>query len=60
MKTLKEEKEQLQRFIEEQKKALSTIRQEQKELQTAVSNIDAILGDVQAQRREKIKAGPEL
>ena len=60
MKTLKAEKEQLQHFIEEQKKALSAIHQEQKELQTAVSNIDAILGNTQTQRREKHKTEPEL
>ena len=60
IKALKAEKAQLQHFIEKQKKALSTIRQEQKELQTAVSNIDAILGDSQTQRKEKRKAEPEL
>lgn len=60
MKTLKVEKEQLQHFIEEQKKVLSAIRQEQKELQTAVSNIDAILGDTKTQIREKRKTEPEL
>ena len=60
MKALKAEKEQLQHFIERQKKVLSAIRREQKELQTAVSNIDAILGDAKAQRREKRKAEPEL
>ena len=60
MKALKAEKEQLQHFIEEQKKVLSAIRQERKELQTAVSNIDAILGYAQTQKREKRKTEPEL
>ena len=60
MKALKAEKERLQYFIEEQKKILSTIRQEQKELQTAVSNIDAILGDAKGKRREKRRSAPEL
>ena len=60
MKTLKAEKEQLQHTIEQQKALLASIRQEQKELQTAVSNIDAILGKAQARRKENRKAGPEL
>ena len=60
MKSLKAEKEQLQHFIEKQKKLQASLRTEQKELQTAVANIDAILGEVPVQRREKRKAEPEL
>ena len=60
MKTLKAEKEQLQHTIEQQKALLASIRQEQKELQTAVSNIYAILGKAPARRKENRKAGPEL
>ena len=60
MKSLKAEKEQLQLFIEKQKMLLSSLRQEQKELQTASSNIDAILGEASTQIREKRKAEPEL
>ena len=61
MKALKAEKEQLQHFIEGQNKVLFVIRQEQKELQTAVSNIDAILGNAQTQKRENQKPShPEL
>ena len=60
MKSLKAEKEQLQHFIEKQRKLQASLRTEQKELQTAVANIDAILGEVPVQRREKRKAEPEL
>lgn len=60
MKSLKAEKEQLQQFIEKQKKLQASLRGEQKELQTAVTNIDAILGETLVQRREKRKAEPEL
>ena len=60
MKSLKTEKEQLQQFIEKQKKLQASLRGEQKELQTAVTNIDAILGETPVQRREKRKAEPEL
>ena len=60
MKSLKAEKEQLQQFIEKQKKLQASLRGEQKELQTAVTNIDAILGETPVQRREKRKAEPEL
>ena len=60
MKSLKAEKEQLQQFIEKQKKLQASLRGEQKELQTAVANIDAILGETPVQRREKRKAEPEL
>ena len=60
MKSLRTEKEQLQQFIEKQKKLQSSLRREQKELQTAIANIDAILGETPEQRREKRKAEPEL
>ena len=60
MKSLKAEKEQLQHFIEKQRKLQASLREEQKELQTAVTNIDAILGETPVQRREKRKAEPEL
>ena len=60
MKSLKAEKEQLQQFIEKQKMLLSSLRQEQKELQTASSNIDAILGEASTQTRGKRKTEPEL
>jgi prefoldin subunit 5 len=60
IKSLKSEKEQLQQFIEKQKMLLSSLRQEQKELQTASSNIDAILGDASTQTRGKRKTEPEL
>ena len=60
MKSLKAEKEQLQQFIEKQKMLLSSLRQEQKELQTASSNIDAILGEASTQIRGKRKTEPEL
>lgn len=60
MKSLKAEKERLQHFIEEQKKILSSLRQEQKELQTATSNITAILGDTPTQKVEIHKSAPEL
>ena len=60
MKSLKSEKQQLEASIETQKKMLAAIRQEQKELQTAASNIDAILGDAPSPRKEKRKAEPEL
>ena len=60
MKSLKTEKEQLQQDIEKQKALLSSLRREQKELQTASSNIDAILGDVSTQTRRKRKTEPEL
>ena len=60
MKSLRTEKEQLQQFIEKQKKLQSLLRREQKELQTAIANIDAILGETPEQRREKRKAEPEL
>lgn len=60
MKNLKTEKAQLQQSVEKQKQLLASIRQEQKELQTAVSNIDAILGDAPVQRKEKHKEEPEL
>ena len=60
IKPLKAEKEQLQQLIKRQKKLLSSLRQEQKELQTASSNIDAILGDASTQTRGKRKTEPEL
>ena len=60
MKSLKAEKEQLQQFIEKQKMLLSSLRQVQKELQTASSNIDAILGEASTQIRGKRKTEPEL
>ena len=60
MRSLKAEKEQLQQFIEKQKMLLSSLRQEQKELQTASSNIDAILGEASTQIRGKRKTEPEL
>ena len=60
IKSLKAEKEQLQQLIEKQKTLLSSLRQEQKELQTAVANIDAILGETPVQKREKRNAEPEL
>ena len=60
IKPLKAEKEQLQQLIKRQKKLLSSLRQEQKELQTASSNIDAILGDASTQTRRKRKTEPEL
>ena len=60
MKSLKAEKEQLQQFIEKQKKLQASLRGEQKELQTAVSNIEAILGERPAQRRECRRKEPEL
>ena len=60
IRALKAEKEQLQQFIEKQKMLLSSLRQEQKELQTASSNIDAILGDASTQTRGKRKTEPEL
>ena len=60
MRSLKAEKEQLQQFIEKQKMLLSSLRQEQKELQTASSNIDAILGEASTQIRWKRKTEPEL
>ena len=60
MKSLKTEKEQLQQDIEKQKALLSSLRREQKELQTASSNIDAILGEASSQIRGKRKTEPEL
>ena len=60
IKSLKSEKEQLQQFIEKQKTLLASARQEQKELQTAIANIDTILGEAPLQRREKHKGEPEL
>jgi len=60
MKSLKAEKEHLQLFIEKQKQLQTSLRREQKELQTAVTNIDTILGETPVQRREKRKAEPEL
>ena len=60
MKSLKTEKEQLQLFIEKQKALQASLHLEQKELQTAVANINTILGEAPVQRREKRKAGPEL
>ena len=60
MKSLKAEKEQLQQFIEKQKMLLSSLRQAQKELKTASSNIDAILGEASTQIRGKRKTEPEL
>ena len=60
MKSLKEEKQQLTDFIEAQKTTLAAIRQEKKELQTAASNIDAILRDAPSPKKEKDIAQPEL
>ena len=60
MKSLKEEKQQLTDFIKVQKTTLAAIRQEKKELQTAASNIDAILRDAPSPKKEKDKAQPEL
>ena len=60
MKSLKTEMEQLQQDIEKQKALLSSLRREQKELQTASSNIDAILGEASSQIRGKRKTEPEL
>jgi chromosome segregation ATPase len=57
---LKAEKDNLQHTIEKQKTLLASLRQEQKELQTAASNIEAILGDTSVQRKEKRKTEPEL
>ena len=60
MKSLKAEKEHLQQYIEKQKKLQASLLQEQKELKTAVTNIDAILGETAIQTREKHKSEPEL
>ena len=60
MKSLNEEKQQLTDFIKAQKTTLAAILQEQKELQTAASNIDAILCEAPSPRKEKQKAEPEL
>ena len=60
MKSLKTENEQLQQDIGKQKALLSSLRREQKELQTASSNIDAILGEASSQIRGKRKTEPEL
>ena len=60
MKSLKAEKEQLQQFIEKQKTLQASLHGEQKELQTAVANIEAILGEEPVQKRVKRKAEPEL
>ena len=50
----------MQQFIEKQKMLLSSLHQEQKELQTASSNKDAILGEASTQIRGKRKTEPEL
>ena len=60
MKSLKAEKQQLAASIEVQKKVLAAIRQEQKELQTAASNIAAILTASPSPKKEMHKAEPEL
>ena len=60
IKSLKSEKEQLQQFIEKQKTLLASARQEQKELETAISNIDAILGKSLKLKKDKVRSKQEL
>ena len=60
IKPLKSEKEQLQQFIEKQKTLLASARQEQKELETAISNIDAILGKSLKLKKDKVRSKQEL
>lgn len=60
MKSLRVEKENLLQMISEQKKALSVIRAKQKELQTATANIDTILNEASARKKEKQRSGQEL
>ena len=60
MKSLKAEKEQLQQFIEKQKTLLASARQEQKELETAISKMDAILGKSLKLKKDKVQSKQEL
>ena len=60
MKTLKAVKARLLDSVDKQKKILAVFRQEQKELQTAVSNVDSILGPSSLSKKTKKRSGVEL